>query len=285
MRVAFRASSGASVDTARARAAGKSVAWFTRFLLFATLSLYFRAAPGQAQALTAEPAGYKQLMDEAVAEYELRHFAEARALFARGASLFPNARAFRGVGMAEFELRDYADSVDSLERALASDVRPLEGPLRGETEQLLERARRFVGRILFTLEPAETRVLVDNVPVTLGTQRDLRLTVGDHNLELRAEGYLAERRTLKVRGGELDSLHVALTRVDTPALGPLVLAPAAAPVPHDTGSERRPLYKNPWLWTGVGVAVAALATGLAIGLSGGSSSTQRDANSGVLRGP
>jgi hypothetical protein len=31
--------------------------------------------------------------------------------------------------------------------------------------------------------------------------------------------------------------------------------------------RRRPLYKNPWLWTGVGVAAAGLTVGLVVGLT------------------
>jgi hypothetical protein len=256
---------------------GRCVAWFT----LASLTLYLAAPSVQAQVQPVEPAGYAKLMDEAVAEYELRHFAEARALFARGASLYPNARALRGLGMAEFELRDYADSVASLERALASDVKRLDGPLRSETEQLLARARGFVGRVVLTLEPAETVVALDEGPAS--NARDLLLDVGDHTLDLRAEGYIPERRVLKVRGGELESLRIVLAK---PAAAPApVIALAPAPMPLRDEPTKRPLYKNPWLWTGVGVAVAAVAVGLAVGLSGGSSGPHRGANAGVISGP
>jgi tetratricopeptide (TPR) repeat protein len=251
------------------------VAWFT----LASLTLYPAPPAARAQAPAGEPAGYAQLMDEAVSEYDLRHFEEARALFARGATLYPNARAFRGLGMAEFELRNYTDSVASLERALASDVKRLEGPLRGETEQLLERARRFVGRIVLTLEPPETRVMVDGGPAA--NPRDLLLEVGDHTIELRAEGYIPERRVVKVRGGELESVRVVLARPTTA----IALAPSNAPAPRQDAPAREPLYKNPWLWTGVGVAVAAAAVGLGIGLSGGDDGPERAPNAGILRGP
>jgi tetratricopeptide (TPR) repeat protein len=257
---------------------GRWVAWFT----LASLTLYRAAPRAQAQAdvpgpeSVQEPAGYTQLMDEAVSEYELRHFAEARALFARGAALYPNARAWRGLGMAEFELRDYTDALGSLEQALSSDVKRLEGPLREETEQLLERARRFVGRVVLTLEPPSTQVILDGGPAA--NPRDLLLEVGDHTLELRAEGYIPERRVLKVRGGELESLRVALARP--------TVAVSLAPSPVQDAPPSRPLYKNPWLWTGVGVAVAAVAVGLAVGLGGSGDSPQRRGSfAGVINGP
>ncbi len=251
----------------------RRVAWVT----LASLTLYRALPVAQAQA-PAEPAEYTKLMDEAVSEYGLRHFAEARALFARGATLYPNARAFRGLGMSEFELRDYADSVASLERALGSQVKPLEGALRQETELLLGRARGFVGRIVLTLEPPSTQVAVDNGPVA--TSHDLLLEVGDHTLELRADGYVAERRVLKVRGGELESLRIALARpAPTPGSTPSSVAAPVRDEPH------KPLYKNPWLWTGIGVGVVAVAVGLGVGLSGDSEWKRRDANAGVLGGP
>lgn len=248
------------------------VAWFTLALLSLCL--------GPPRALAREPQGYEQLMDEAVSEYELRHFAEARALFARGANMYPNARAFRGLGMAEFELRDYADAVASLERALGSDVKPLEGTLRSETEQLLERARRFVGRVVLTLDPEQTQVFVDGEPAA--NPHDLLLEVGDHNVELRAADYLPERRTVKVRGGELLSLRIMLARASASSAPSVSSAPPPAPL---RDQPPRPLSKNPWLWTGVGVAVAAVAVGLGVGLSGGDGGPHRGAVSGVIEGP
>lgn len=47
----------------------------------------------------------------------------------------------------------------------------------------------------------------------------------------------------------------------TESPAPLLRAPVASPV------QKRPLYKNPWLWTGVGVAAAVLTVGLVVGLT------------------
>lgn len=71
----------------------------------------------------AEPTGYRELIAEAVAEYEARHFEEARALFRRAHAMFPNARTMRGQGMAEFELRNYRGAIQCFESALSSRAR------------------------------------------------------------------------------------------------------------------------------------------------------------------
>jgi hypothetical protein len=37
---------------------------------------------------------------------------------------------------------------------------------------------------------------------------------------------------------------------------------------HEDAHEAPPLYKNPWLWTGVGAVVVGAIAGLAVGLGG-----------------
>ena len=150
------------------------------------------------------PEGYEALVTRAVAEFEARNFAEARALFLQAHALQPTARTLRGIGVTEFELRNYVDSVMRLEEALASKVRPLEGELRGQTEAALERARAFVGRIDVKVRPkaASVRVLVDGVPVEKAPEESVTLAVGEHVLQVQAPGYEEEKRTLSVKSGE-----------------------------------------------------------------------------------
>ncbi|MDB4977298.1 MAG: hypothetical protein JWN48_5639 [Myxococcaceae bacterium] len=247
--------------------------------------------PAPAAPRVVETPAYKALINDAIKEYEARHFEEARSLFVKAIAIVPSARALRGLGMSEFELRDYADSANSLQQALASNVRPLEGALRAETERLLERARGFVARLSVAVEPGVATVVVDGVPVQLGAQGNLVLEVGDHTLEFRAEGYRPESRRLKVKGGEEEQMRIVLPaseeqvnlRVPNPSPQPQPWQPA--PAQHD--DTHKPLYKNPWLWTAVGVVVAGVATGLAIGLSRDPGTAHAIASSGSasLRAP
>src|SRR4051794_8387071 len=174
-----------------------------------TLWLHGPAAV-KAQAAS-EPAGYRAEIDSAIAEYEARNFAEARALFARAHALYPNARTLRGQGMAEFELRNYADAIQFLEQALAAAEKPLEGSLRTDTEALLGRARSFVGRVELTVEPASAGMTVDGTPHDIPVG-GLLLNVGDHRLDFSAPGYLSEKRDLKLTGGDQISLDVVLSQ-------------------------------------------------------------------------
>ena len=208
-------------------------------------------ARGPTAAAGDEPiVGYRNAIDQAIAEHEAGNFSEARALFYRAHRIYPNARTLRGIGMVEFELKRYAESSAFLEQALQSPVRPLQGELRAQTEALLARASAFVARYELKLQPSPDRahVTVDAVPVDLRHGQALVLTVGEHVIEVRAEGYRDEKRVLSVKGGEHEGLTIELRAVRA---GP-ELATRALPAADDEGS----LWSSPWLWTGVGALVA-----------------------------
>ncbi|MDB4976731.1 MAG: hypothetical protein JWN48_5072 [Myxococcaceae bacterium] len=233
-----------------------------------------------------EPASYRETIREALSEYRARNFPEARALFAEAHALYPNARTLRGLGMTAFELRSYRESIGYLTEALGSKVKPLEGALRTETERLIARAERFVGKLNLTVTPANAAILVDGNQVAHTAGVELVIEVGEHTLEFSAEGYHPETRSLYMKGHETETWNVVLQPIPAPA--PV----AAAPTPEQVASqaepererepsgprfvsldpqrddEKKPLYKNPWLWTGVGaVVVTAIIVGVAVGAS------------------
>ena len=241
--------------------------------LWLVVTLLLVAASSRAQTAD-EPPEYRATIREALSEYHAKNFPEARALFAEAHRMLPNARTLRGLGMTAFELRSYRESIGFLQEALASQVKPLEGSLRADTERLLKRAERFVGRLRVSLTPSDARILVDGSPVDVRDGEPILLEIGSHNVEFQAEGHAPETRTIEIKGRESDNWTVALTPLPPPA-------PVATPrevaeqAPESTGSapelappserEHRPLRKNPWLWTGVGAAVlAGVVTGIAL---------------------
>jgi tetratricopeptide (TPR) repeat protein len=186
----------------------------------------------------AEPPGYRETVEQALSEYSLHNYEEASALFSRAHEIYPNARTLRGMGMASFELRRYEESANNLEAALRSKVRPLEGELRSETESLLARARGFLAVVKVEVQPTTATLLLDGQPVQTN---ELNLRLGEHTLEVRAQDYRPETRTVRVHGGEVLHIDISLDR-NTLASGPV--------------ERPRPLYKNAWLWTGVGLVIA-----------------------------
>ena len=204
---------------------------------------------------------YDALIADAVREYRLRNFAEARALFTRANALIPNARALRGIGMAEYELRNYSACVAMLRSALASSTQPLTSALRADSEAMLADAERYIGHFQLEVQPSAYALKVDGMVVAQDPALPLDLTVGDHTLEVQAPGHLSARSVLKVSGGERETLRFTLVRDE-----PVQVAPIPPPAPLVDAKPRR-LARNAWLWGGVGVAiVTAAAVGLGIGL-------------------
>lgn len=192
-----------------------------------------------------EPEAYRTLVSEAIAEFDAGRYQESRALFMQAHQLFPNARTLRGLGMTEFELRNYAECIRNLDAALASQVRPLEGTLRDETERLLTRARAFVARISLTLSPPGARVAVDGIPVQVGAGQALLLSVGEHVLDVQADGYAAERRVLSLKSSGDQALTIQLRSLSGAAQpSPQPLA-QPAPVAQRAPASARPLTALP----------------------------------------
>ncbi len=175
-------------------------------------------------AAEAPPPGYTAAIRDAVNELELGNFAEAREQFRRAHVLRPNARTLRGLGIVEFELRNYGESAAFLQEALDSEVTPLDARMRAETEKLLERAKGYLGEVHVAMVPDVATVTVDGTVMELGPSGTLVLEVGDHVFEFHAEGRLSTKQTVSVKGGERESLRVVLR----PLVG--ASAPEAAPV-------------------------------------------------------
>jgi hypothetical protein len=164
--------------------------------------------------------------------------------------------------MVAFELKAYAESITSLEAALVAQVKPLAGELRGETQELLARAKAFVARYELDIKPElrSTQIVIDGIPVERAPRQGLTLAVGEHVLQVQAPGYEEEKRALSVRGGEVERIVIELK--ETPA-APL-LATSAQPA-----REERSVWSSPWLWTGVGAVVAGGVLAAVLLSSGG----------------
>jgi tetratricopeptide (TPR) repeat protein len=215
-------------------------------------------APAAAEVAVSEPADYRETVEEAVQEFSAQHYEESRSLFWRAHVLFPNARTHRGLGLAEFELRNYGECIKQFEAALRSDIKPLSPELRGETEKMLARANHFVARIVVDAKPGPSTVLVDDQTLELPAGQAIVLQMGRHTLEVRAHGFLPDKRQLNIQGGEEETLTIILSQNQPAASEPLAR-------PNDAAARR--WYKSPWLWAGVGLVVAGAAAGTGYALA------------------
>ena len=173
-------------------------------LLTLVLTLWMlNALAARVDAQPEEPPAYRELVEQALAEYAAKNYDEAGTLFERAHTLFPNARTLRGMGMAAFELRQYDQSARHLEAALASTVRPLDGALRKETEALAARARAFVATLELRVSPAHANLSLDGAPIAPGGGALATAANEPRAPSARAQSLVVEwrRRSRRRRGG------------------------------------------------------------------------------------
>jgi tetratricopeptide (TPR) repeat protein len=187
-----------------------------------------------------DPPGYREAILLAVEEYAAHNYPEALEQFRRAHELQPSARTLRGLGVSEFELRNYRASAAALERALASNVK------------LLARVRTYLGTLSLNVVPEISSVIVDGEQRELDADHRLVIDVGNHVLEFNAPGRASTQRTVRIGGGRVQYLSVALP-------------PAVASVEHEDAqaletereTSRPHIFKRWWFWTVVGAAVVS----------------------------
>lgn len=221
------------------------------------------------------PPDYIEAFVAGVEEFSHGNYAEARTLLLRAHAILPNARTLRSLGMVEFELRHYGVCIELLDAALASTVRPLSEDLRQQVQSLRERALGFVGEYRLTLTPEIAKLRVDGRvhDGERGLHR-LILDVGDHKLEVSAEGYATLTRGLRVAGGDRQELPVALTPLSPGGT-------AEAPSPRPAPNEERSWLTSPALWITTAVVVAAI-TGIAIATHDAGQASASGGDTGVV---
>lgn len=235
------------------------------------------ASPSGVRAQT-DDAAYRELVRNALAEFDAKNWAEARELFLQAHAAQPSARTLRGLGMVAFEMQDYVEARGQLTAALRDLRRPLEGALRTETEALLARTRQLIGRARVTLQPPNAALRLDGKRIDLPASRELWMKAGGHVLVAEASGHHTQRVELDVLGG--DDLHLEVQ------LQPALLAQPAAPAeqrsehalseslasasdgPQDRDDDDQALTEHWWFWAGAGVLAIGIGTAVALLASG-----------------
>jgi len=211
---------------------------------------------------TEQPA-YRKTIEDGLAEYDARHFEEARSLFRRAHEISPNARTFRGIGMTSFELRDYVSAVRNLSAALQDQRKPLSPEQRKHTQDLLDRSRMFVDVYSLKVTPPNARVIIDGHAPEFEPDGTLVFGFGTHTVEASAHGMAVRSLPITVRGGERKELVVTLERAAPAEARPAAVG--AAPV--GTAKQSAPVVPSngaaaAWLWASGGAAALAIGSGI-----------------------
>ena len=190
----------------------------------------------------AQGSSYREVVKEALAEFNAGNWAESIALFERAHGLRPSARTHRGLGLAYFENRQYVKALSSLRASLADKRRALTRAQRSHVEKIMARAEGFVGRFELALQPADATLVVDGYPAVLDSAGVLLLDPGVHEVVMSCDGCRTERVRLTVepgRGGELrfDLQEPQQDQAEPGATAPLEGGESPQPSPPDVAAE------------------------------------------------
>lgn len=239
----------------------------------AVLALLAVALPAWAQS-SASGAGaddYKSTVTEALKEYELGHWDEAEALFARAHELNPNARTLRGMGLAAFENRRYVLAVGRLRAALEEKRNALTAAQRKEVQGVIDRASAFISHFVVTLSPANAEITVNGAPASRSESGELLLDPGEYEIVATAEGYKTGSARVTAEGGARGRAVIELEPDEAEAETPAPEAAAASAFqpnseathsePQAHGSGARVLMYTGFAVLGAGV-IAGSVTGI-----------------------
>lgn len=248
-----------------------------RFLVFCFFVLLSMPHVAGAQAVEArasskDEGAYKELIEQALTEFKLKNWPEARVLFRRAHELNPNARTLRGLGVVSFEMRDYQQAVQHLSYALVDTRQPLTDAQRAECEGLVSRARTFVGTYALHLTPVTAQATLDGAALVRDRDGMILVPFGEHTLRATAEQFQEGTMRLQVQGGERSELNLALAAIgEAPAPVAVVVgnptsapeAPAPVPLPAPTSASAEP--ERSWRGGGLRYTYVAAGVGAAFG--------------------
>jgi tetratricopeptide (TPR) repeat protein len=231
------------------------------FALALSLGAVARAqAPSAAEVDAAlQSSEYKELVRNAVQEYSLGNWAEARVFFAKAHALAPNARTLRGLALVCYESRRYVEFLGYAQRALASEIQPLTPAMQKELRQFLDQAGSFVARAHISLQPPGAELRVDGQPALRAEDGAILLDPGEHELIASAAGYQTHTRALDVQQAAEFRFEIALAPELAAGAQPIREPPLAAA----SGSGGSTV---PWIVVSVSAAVA-IGGGVLLGVA------------------
>lgn len=229
-----------------------------------------------------EDSEYKERISQAVREFDLSNWQEARALFKQAHQLKPSARTLRGMGMAAFEMRKYLWALRDLQEAIKESRQPLTEDQRVQANKLIEQSKAFIAHFRLVVEPSNATVEVDEKPAELEPDGALLLEIGEHQIAARALEYQDLKQSVTVEGGEDRELRLKLEPLSAapavvPPLAPLVQPPQqnaqnVQPTPtqepvaaYQTKQTNPPKKRSSgptWAWATLGIGtLTAIGTG------------------------
>ncbi|MEO0324314.1 MAG: hypothetical protein AAF447_15235 [Myxococcota bacterium] len=263
---------------------------FAAALMFPELSVRAQEtaqeAAGERPPTDAELAAARARFGEGVALADAGDHEAALAAYREVLTVVDAPAVHYNVAHSLAELGRFAQADTQLQRLLASrDTDPETRALAAQQRQTLERlGGRLRIHVRGDAEGAVVRLDGWDVPAERRVS-PLRVSAGEHALELVVDGAVQDRETLVIATG--DRAEVVLRPLPEPEDVPVATAVATPePGPAEEPAEAAPRWKDWRVWAIVGGVAAALALGIGIGVAAGGSdggaATAGDLNPGVL---
>jgi hypothetical protein len=154
---------------------------------------------------------YRQLVQQALDEFERGNWDEAAGLFQQAHQVSPSARTLRGMGLSAFEGRRYVAALEHLRAALLSTANPLTDKQRSEVEETVSRAEKYIAKLQLTVTPESAEVFVNGEPVpNSGGERLVILDPGLVEIRATSPGHQLALRQLRMVSGAHQHLELRL---------------------------------------------------------------------------
>jgi len=173
--------------------------------------------------------------EQGVALFQEEAFDAALSEFRSSYELRPNPGVLYNIGVVERALHRYADAIVTLRRYLSeTEDEPATQERRAAVQSIVEDMEALLGSVVIATQPEGADLFIDG-ELRGQTPLDsaLRLEAGEHQLELRLDGYRTRVENLEVR-----SQTVLRRQIELEALPP------------------PPIYRRWWFWTAIGVVIA-----------------------------
>jgi len=232
-----------------------------------TLALLLAALPASAEPTTPTAAATQPAPASDVSDVELarQHFAQATKLykdgdfdaalvqFERAYEVKPNYKVLYNIGQTYFQLRQYVEARDAMQRYVKEGGAQVEGErLAAVTKDLADLEKR-IANVTINVNANDATVLVDGKKVgTTPLSGPVAVSEGQRSISVEAPNRGVLQRLIRVAGGESQTLN-------------LTVEEAQVVVVHTKSADAKPVHLGPVFWT---TAISAIVLGGGAGVTG-----------------
>jgi PEGA domain len=194
--------------------------------------------------------------------YSEEDYRAALVEFKRAYEVSANRAILYNIGQTQFQLREYAAALRSLEEYLRADGPQLPATRRQQVEKDIEDLHGRVAKVTVETNVAGAEIALDDSPLGAAPLAGpVDVSAGVRKFSASKEGYVTVVRSVELAGGDTTKVRlelIAAAPVEVPAR-PAEVSTSPLPAAQQRGGL------SPMVYVGYGVAAAGLAAGTVFG--------------------